>query len=316
MFAPLRSMALCLSLLPSLVVGSQLESHGAALEALVLHDPETGIFVTKRDVLHYFSDYGPGRDTTAMDTVPNIEMAVTRLYSAQGVLLREAPDSALSTDALNWIGQQAALREQLKRYFDASIATSLASADWTALANEYFMMNRDAYLTNPEVHTRHILISTKQRRVYDAVRLGEELRNLVLAGEDFEALARQYSEGPSAGKGGDLGFTSPGQLIPAFEKAAFAMTPGEVSDLVVTDYGVHIIQLVERREPRQQTFGEVQDQIEQRLRAEREAALREAIILEQKLAAGAEQVYLDKAWIELLRDPSTRAIAIKAAVGE
>ena len=315
MFLLLRGVALSVSLLPLLVIGAQPESN-ASRDVFVLQDPETGIVVTKQDVLHYFTDYGPGRAHAQMDTVPNIEMAITRLYSAQGLLLPDAPESALPADALEWIGEQAARREQMTRYIEASIKASLSSADWTALANEYFMMNRGAYLTQPEVHTRHILISTRQRRVYDAVQLGEELRNLVLDGEDFEAVAREYSEGPSAEKGGDLGFTKPGQLIPAFEKAAFAMQPGDVSDLVVTDYGVHIIQLVDRREPRQQIFEEVQAQIEQNLRSEREAALREALVLEQKLAAGAEHVYLDTAWIEMLRDPSTRAAAIEAASEE
>ena len=311
MFLLLRSVALSVALLPHLVHGSQLESRDSR-DALVLHDPETGIVVTKQDVLHYFSDYGPGNAPDAMGTVPNIEMAVTRLYAAQGILLGEMPTSALPAAALSWVGQQAATLEQMNRYIDASIADSLASADWTAIANEYFLLNRSAFLTEPEVHTRHILISTRQRRVYDAVQLGEELRNRVLAGETLETVAREYSEGPSAEKGGDLGFTKPGQLIPAFERVAFAMQPGDISDLVVTDYGVHIIQLVERREPRQQAFEEVRGQIEQRMRSEREVALRKAIILEQKLAAGADHVYLDTAWIEMLRNPSTRAAAIDA----
>lgn len=311
MFSLLRSLTFFVALLPHLVHGSQLESYDSR-NALVLHDPETGIVVTKQDVLHYFSDYGLGRAPEAMDTVPNIEMAVTRLYAAQGILLGEAPASALPADALNWMGQQAATREQMKRYVDASIADSLASADWTALANEYFLVNRGAFLAEPEVRTRHILISTIQRRVYDAVQLGEELRNRVLSGEAFEAVAREYSEGPSAEKGGDLGFTKPGKLLPAFEEVAFAMQPGDISDLVITDYGVHIVQLIERREPRQQAFEEVRGQIEQRMRSEREVALRKAIILEQKLAAGADHVYLDTAWIEMLRNPSTRAAAIDA----
>ena len=64
----------------------------------------------------------------------------------------------------------------------------------------------------------------------------------------FEQLARQYSEDGSAVRGGDLGWASPGQYVPEFEKALNALQTGEVSEPVISRFGIHLIQLVERKE--------------------------------------------------------------------
>lgn len=73
------------------------------------------------------------------------------------------------------------------------------------------------------------------------------IRNRVLNGEDFEILAIEFSEGPSGPKGGNLGFATRGSFDPAFEAGALALKPGEISMPVVSSFGVHLIQLLEKR---------------------------------------------------------------------
>lgn len=74
------------------------------------------------------------------------------------------------------------------------------------------------------------------------------IRSRILKGERFSTLALLYSEDPgSAKKGGELGFQGKGELVPEFEAAAFALKDGEISEVVETEYGYHIIQLIERR---------------------------------------------------------------------
>jgi len=75
-----------------------------------------------------------------------------------------------------------------------------------------------------------------------------ELRNRILAGEDFATLARKYSTDPSVvGNGGDMGFVGRGQMVPEFEATSFQLKPGEISMPFETQYGLHIVQLIERR---------------------------------------------------------------------
>ena len=102
----------------------------------------------------------------------------------------------------------------------------------------------------PRVKLRHILIdvipgeSSKQQ----AMERMREIRERIRQGEDFAELARRYSEDPgTAPKGGDLGFVEKGTLFQAFEETAFQMEPGEISDVVETPVGLHLIQLIEKR---------------------------------------------------------------------
>ncbi|MEM6361986.1 MAG: peptidylprolyl isomerase [Bacteroidota bacterium] len=74
-----------------------------------------------------------------------------------------------------------------------------------------------------------------------------KIRDKILAGEDFEALAKEYSQGPSARYGGNLGFTQRGMMASEFEAAALQLRPGEISSPFETQFGIHIVQLLERR---------------------------------------------------------------------
>ena len=88
------------------------------------------------------------------------------------------------------------------------------------------------------------------------------LKEAKAPGADFPALARKYSEDEaSKGSGGDLGFFGRGSMVKPFEDAAFAMAPGQTSDLVQTDFGFHVIKVLEKRGAGQRTLAEVKDQI-------------------------------------------------------
>jgi len=98
------------------------------------------------------------------------------------------------------------------------------------------------------IRASHILISykgasrsTATRSKEEARKLAEQILERIRAGESFEKLARTYSDCPSAEKGGDLGFFKRGRMVKAFEDAAFALKPGELSGIVETQFGYHII---------------------------------------------------------------------------
>lgn len=104
----------------------------------------------------------------------------------------------------------------------------------------------DAVVTQARV--RHILLKPSEiQTIEQATSKLKRLRQRIVAGEKFEELARAYSEDSSASRGGDLGWMSPGQLVGEFERAMAQLKPGEVSQPVQTRFGVHLIQVVNRR---------------------------------------------------------------------
>lgn len=118
---------------------------------------------------------------------------------------------------------------------------------------------------NEEVHARHILLKTED----DAKTVIKELGK----GADFADLAKKKSTGPSGPNGGDLGFFGKGQMVPEFEKAAFALAKGETSkDPVKTQFGFHVIKVEERRKAEVPKFDAVADQLRGEISQERGTA--------------------------------------------
>ncbi|WP_185983700.1 peptidylprolyl isomerase [Aureimonas mangrovi] len=108
-----------------------------------------------------------------------------------------------------------------------------------------------------EIHARHILLETE-----------EEAREVIAeldGGADFEAIATERSNDPGSGQqGGDLGFFRAGQMVPAFEEAAFELEPGSYTEEPVeTQFGWHVIQLVEKRESQPPAFEDVREEVMQ-----------------------------------------------------
>jgi len=99
------------------------------------------------------------------------------------------------------------------------------------------------------VRLRHIMmtVAPSEEEKQAAFQQAKEVLAKARAGESFESLARSYSQCPSAEAGGDLGFFSPGEMVPEFERAVFSLNPGEISDVVETMYGYHVIRCEERR---------------------------------------------------------------------
>lgn len=168
-----------------------------------------------------------------------------------------------------------------------------------------------------EVRARHILLSvapaTTQGREDSLRALAEDLRDRARAGEDFAQLAEQFSEDPgSAVRGGDLGFFGRGAMVAPFEEAAFALEPGEVSDVVRSEFGFHVIRLEERRRP---SFEEMADLYRAQVQARR-MMVAESIYLEE--VEGPAEVRVVDGAIELSRqiaeDPEENLSGREASV--
>ena len=97
----------------------------------------------------------------------------------------------------------------------------------------------------------------------------EEVQQKLKDGGDFAALAKEYSEGPSSAKGGDLGYFRRGQMVKPFEEAALALKPNEVSDIVETRFGYHLIIVYDTKPEQTLAYADVKDKIIQRMKQEK-----------------------------------------------
>jgi peptidyl-prolyl cis-trans isomerase D len=149
--------------------------------------------------------------------------------------------------------------ERAKFAYAAILAKDFAPAPASdADLRDYFEKNPGEFKTERSVHARHILFRLAEGAPADEEKKIRERAQFVLekarSGADFAALAREFSQDSSGPAGGDLGWFAAGQMVPAFEKAAFALGKGKVSDLVRTQFGLHIIKVEETREAGAPTF--------------------------------------------------------------
>ena len=150
----------------------------------------------------------------------------------------------------------------------AKMAASMTVTD--AQLRAAYASSMDSFRTPERVNVRHILLMTQGKSDADkkaALTKAQNLLKEVRAGADFAELAKKNSEDPgTAPKGGDLGFIVRGQTVPPFEKFAFSAKPKEISDVVTTEYGYHIIQVLEKEPARVKPFDEVKDSIADQLK--------------------------------------------------
>jgi peptidyl-prolyl cis-trans isomerase D len=126
------------------------------------------------------------------------------------------------------------------------------------------------YQTPEQVRASHILLKTEGKNEADVRKRAEDILKQVKAGGDFAAIAKQVSEDDgSKANGGDLDYFGRGRMVPEFENAAFAMQPGQVSDLVKSQFGFHIIKVTDKKAAATRPLAEVRPQIEDQLKNER-----------------------------------------------
>ncbi|MBW2147679.1 MAG: SurA N-terminal domain-containing protein, partial [Deltaproteobacteria bacterium] len=154
---------------------------------------------------------------------------------------------------------------------------------------DYYEINVDQYKIPEKVHARHILIkivpSDTPTQVAEKRKKIEKILEEAKSGTDFAELARKYSQDGTASDGGDLGYFARGEMVGPFEKAAFELKPGEISPVVKTRFGFHIIKLEDRQEARTKPLEEVREQAEQAVIKQKaqELAYEEAEKLDQEV---------------------------------
>jgi len=137
----------------------------------------------------------------------------------------------------------------------------------------YYNLHLDLYVQPKMVHARHIVFRIPKKATAEQIkaitRRAEAVLKKARKGKDFAALAKKYSQDSTAAKGGDLGFFSRNDIAEPLADAAFSMSKGQVSDLVRTRFGLHIIKVEEIRESKTKSLAEVRSQVIKSLKEER-----------------------------------------------
>jgi len=139
---------------------------------------------------------------------------------------------------------------------------------------EYYEQNKDSFTEKEQVHLYNILLETEE----EAQNILEQLK----AGEDFSEIAIEKSSGPSAAQGGDLGYVAKGTIIPEIEEVVFALESEELSEVVKTDFGFHILKISDKKAETVKTLEEVKEEILQTLLPDKQKEAFENLLEELK----------------------------------
>lgn len=181
---------------------------------------------------------------------------------------------------------------RINKLLDAHLAQSVTISD--ADIDEFIEQNK-ARMTIPDTaHARHILISMKpeddEKAKAEKKKALEDIRQQLLDGGDFAALATEHSDCPSAQKGGDLGMFPRGRMVPEFEEAAFTQPTNAIGPVVETKFGYHVIQVLNRSEAGQMPRERVEQLLKNRSRQQATAAYVEELKAKAKITDSRQPV--------------------------
>jgi peptidyl-prolyl cis-trans isomerase C len=168
----------------------------------------------------------------------------------------------------------------VKALLDDKVTRHISVSDRQVRA--FYDDNPDRFRQPEQVKASHILIKVPENadkaKKADAMAAIQALKARIEKGEDFAVLAMENSDCPSKAKGGDLGFFGRQQMVKPFSDAAFALQPGQMSDVVETRFGYHLIQVTERKKEQTLAFNDVKEAISGRLRQQQEGKKMETYI--------------------------------------
>jgi peptidyl-prolyl cis-trans isomerase C len=159
----------------------------------------------------------------------------------------------------------------IQKYIETQFSSRVTVTDQEIRAA--YDRNRDSFRQPEQVKASHILVKIDPqgdaKKKAEARKKIDDVKAKVAQKQDFESLARTYSEDPSGSKGGDIGYVARGQVLKSFEDALFALKTGEVSDVVETPLGFHLIKATDRKPETVIPFETLKDQLAKAIKQEK-----------------------------------------------
>jgi len=178
------------------------------------------------------------------------------------------PMKLTENDVKSQIGRALAIRELINK----QIIQNIVIPDQESRI--FYDTHPEAFKQPEEVRASHILAEVKpnaeKSEKSKAMEKIKKVQKQLGEGDEFAELAKKYSDGPSRTKGGDLGYFKRGQMVKPFEDTAFALEPNQVSDIVETDFGYHLIRVLDKRPKGVLPYEEVAQRINAYLAKEKE----------------------------------------------
>jgi peptidyl-prolyl cis-trans isomerase C len=181
-------------------------------------------------------------------------------FPTQDAFEKALKDRGMTTDTLR---KDARVDLSVTKLMDAEVATMPGPSD--ADAKDFYTKNPGQFKEPEQVRASHVLVRVEPTADAAAKKKARAEIDAVLkqakSGADFGKLAQQHSQDGSASQGGDLGYFPKGQMVPEFDKASFGLKPGQISDVVTTQFGYHVIKVIDHKPERTVPFEEAQAKI-------------------------------------------------------
>ena len=181
----------------------------------------------------------------------------------QEMILLEAMESNME-DNLDYQRSLKKMKENFLKQYAMNALFQDISVTEEEIA-DYYANHPDQFQDVPQTQASHILVDNEPQ--------AEAIKKSLDSGADFEEQAKEHSSCPSSEKGGDLGYYPKGRMVPEFEAVADALPIGTVSSPVKTQFGYHLIKVMDRKEASQRQLDEVRQQLEQHLLAQKQQAV-------------------------------------------
>lgn len=239
------------------------------------------IKISEDDLYFYLKEYlAPQAYESGLQKPDAIKNALVNLYVVRRAAHVAVEEGLITDDEIAYRQRDGGYRVALSAFVSERSGNALAATDWEALADERYMMEQDILGPREQVDVQHLLIDSEDRSFAELVSRTQEVQARIDSGDDFTTLVLEYSDDPSAKRNeGGLGFINSGQTHPAFEEMAFSLTdPGQISEPVLTSFGVHFIRFNQRRSRDAIPQDMIQKRLIRAIKKERESALKGEVL--------------------------------------
>lgn len=216
--------------------------------------------ITDQDIQMLLSSIGP-QNAQQFQGEQGKKNIVSELIN-QELMYIDAKNNKIDTDEEFQKEVEKVKESLLKQYAVKKLVSKITVAEEEK--KEFYENNKEMFIEGDKARASHILVKTEEK--------ARELLGKIMKGNKFEDLAKEESECPSKDNGGDLGEFQRGNMVPEFEEATFAMKKGEISEPVKTQFGYHIIKLIDKQEKREKSYEEVSEEIEKRILGNKQMA--------------------------------------------